>query len=133
MRYALAYLTSLVAFLVLDAGWLTTMNARLYKPLIGPLLAGKVDIAPAVLFYLIYIGGVTALAVVPAAREGGVPKAAVTGAILGFVAYATYDLTNAATLKMWSWTITCADVAWGTFATMAAASAGCFLLTKLKL
>jgi uncharacterized membrane protein len=133
MRYALAYLASLAAFVVLDAGWLSTMNARLYKPLIGPLLSGRVDILPGVLFYLVYVAGITALATVPAAREGGASRAAVAGAILGFTAYATYDLTNAATLKLWSWKITCADVAWGTFATAVAAAAGCFLLARLKL
>ena len=132
MPIALAYLASLVCFLALDAVWLTVMNARLYKPAIGELLAGKVDILPAILFYLIYIGGVTALATVPAAREGGAQKAAITGAILGFVAYATYDLTNAATLKLWSWKITAADMGWGTLVTAVAAGVGCLVLIRLK-
>ncbi len=89
------------------------------------------SILPAVLFYLLYIGGVMALVVAPAAREGGVSKAAFAGAIFGFVAYATYDLTNAATLKTWSWKITFADMGWGLFATAVAASVGCLVLQKM--
>jgi uncharacterized membrane protein len=132
MPYALAYLASFVTFMAMDACWLTLTNARLYRPAIGPLLADKIDMLPAVLFYLIYLGGITVLVTVPSAREGGVRKAAITGAILGFVAYATYDLTNAATLRMWSWTITGADMAWGTLVTAAAAAAGSAVLIRIK-
>jgi len=132
MPYALAYLASFVTFMAMDACWLTLTNARLYRPAIGPLLADKIDMLPAVLFYLIYLGGITVLVTVPSAREGGVRKAAITGAILGFVAYATYDLTNAATLRMWSWTITGADMAWGTLVTAAAAAAGSTVLIRIK-
>jgi uncharacterized membrane protein len=132
MPYALAYLASFVTFMAMDACWLTLTNARLYRPAIGPLLADKIDMLPAVLFYLIYLGGITVLVTVPSAREGGVRKAAITGAILGFVAYATYDLTNAATLRIWSWTITGADMAWGTLVTAAAAAAGSAVLIRIK-
>ena len=132
MPYVAAYLASFLSFMAMDACWLTLTQARLYKPAIGPLLAGKIDVLPAVLFYLIYLGGITALATVPSAREGGIPKAAITGAVLGFVAYATYDLTNAATLRMWSWRVTCADMAWGTLVTAVAAAVGCAVLIRLK-
>jgi uncharacterized membrane protein len=132
MPYALAYLASLVSFLAVDAVWLTLMNARLYAPILSPILSGKVDPLPAVLFYLIYIGGVTVFAVAPGLRDGGWVKAAALGAMLGFVAYATYDLTNAATLKVWAWKITLADMAWGSFATAFAAGVGCFVLGRLK-
>ena len=131
MAYVAAYFAALLTFGVLDGGWLTLVGPKLYKPILGPLLADKVAIAPAVLFYLLYIGDVLALAIAPAAREGGVSRAAINGAILGFIAYATYDLTNAATLKIWSWKITAADVGWGLFATAAAASVGCLVLQKL--
>jgi uncharacterized membrane protein len=126
-----AYFAALLAFGILDAGWLTVVGPKLYKPLLGEILAPKVAPAPAVLFYLLYVGGIIALASAPAAREGGVARAAVSGAILGFVAYAAYDLTNAATLKVWSWKITVADMGWGLFATAVAASVGCLVLQKL--
>jgi uncharacterized membrane protein len=131
MAYIAAYLAALLAFGILDAGWLTIMGPKLYKPEIGSLLSAKVQIAPAVLFYLIYIGGVIALAAAPAAKSGGVSKAAIAGGILGFVAYATYDLTNAATLKVWSWKITAADMGWGLFITAVAAAVGCFVLQRM--
>jgi uncharacterized membrane protein len=124
LKYLAAYGGSAVAFLVLDIIWLTLMGNRLYKPVLGPILAEKVNMVAAVAFYLIYIFGITALATIPALKEASVQKALSNGAILGFVAYATYDLTNQATLKTWSTTITLADLAWGTFVTTAAAVAG---------
>ena len=131
MAYLAAYIAALLAFGVLDAGWLTLVGPKLYKPEIGSLLADKVAVAPAVMFYLIYMAGVIALASAPAAKAGGVSKAAVAGAIFGFVAYATYDLTNAATLKVWSWKVTAADMGWGLFATSVAASVGCLVLQRM--
>jgi uncharacterized membrane protein len=133
LPYILTYIATALAFLAIDAVWLSQMGERLYKPLIGPLLAEKVDFSAAILFYLIYIGGIMALAILPTFRTGGgVGKAALAGAMLGFVAYATYDLTNGATLKMWSWKITFADMAWGTFITGVAAAVGYMVLTRLK-
>ena len=78
---------------------------------------------PAIAFYLIYIAGIVLLAVAPN-RDAGLVKTAVAGAILGFVAYATYDLTNQATLKVWSTRITLIDLTWGTFVTAVSAAAG---------
>ncbi|MFA4949418.1 DUF2177 family protein [Brevundimonas sp.] len=124
LKYLAAYGGSAVAFLVLDIIWLTLMGNRLYKPVLGPIMAPKVNMVAAVAFYLIYIFGITALATAPALKEASIQKALINGALLGFVAYATYDLTNQATLKTWSTTITLADLAWGTFVTTAAALAG---------
>ena len=124
-RLAAAYLAAGTAFAVIDAVWLTQIGPRLYRPALDPVLADRFNLTAAVAFYLVYIGGIIALAVLPAAREGaGLQRAALNGAMLGFVAYATYDLTNQATLKTWSWTITLADIAWGTFLTACAAAAG---------
>lgn len=125
IRLAAAYLAAGAAFAAIDAIWLTMVGPRLYRPTLDPVLADRFDLPAAVAFYLVYIGGVIALAVLPAAREGaGLARAAANGAMLGFVAYATYDLTNQATLKVWSWKITLADIGWGTFLTACAAAAG---------
>ena len=127
MKKALAaYAFSAVAFLAIDAVWLSTMGDVLYRPILGDLLAPTFRIEPAVAFYFIYIGGITLLATLPALREASWRKAAINGAILGFVAYATYDLTNQATLRTWSTMITVIDIAWGTFLTCSAAIAGYF-------
>lgn len=125
LKVAGAYLASGLALAALDAVWLSQIGPRLYRPVLDPILAERFNLPAAVAFYLIYIAGVLGLAVLPAARDGvGLLRAAGLGALLGFVAYATYDLTNQATLKVWSLKVTLADVAWGTFLTACAAAAG---------
>lgn len=123
IKYLAAYVGTGLAFGAIDAVWLTTMNERLYKPVIGSIMKTP-DFTAIIAFYLIYILGVVVLAILPALREGGLGRAAMMGAALGFVAYATYDLTNQATLAAWSWKLTFADIAWGTILTGSAASAG---------
>jgi uncharacterized membrane protein len=127
MQPIVAYFVSLVVFAVIDFGWLAFASNRLYRPVIGELLAPKVAIAPGIAFYLIYWLGVTLLATAPALKTGSPGKAAWTAAIVAFTAYATYDLTNQATLKAWSIKLTLADLAWGVFATTLAAMAGFFV------
>jgi uncharacterized membrane protein len=131
LRPAIAYLTTGVVFLAMDATWLTLAGPALYKPEIGALLADKVAVAPAVLFYAIYIGGLVYFAVLPGLKAGSLAKAALAAAILGVVAYGAYDLTNAATLKSWSVKVTVADLCWGAFASAVAACAGAFATRKL--
>lgn len=125
MKFVAAYLASGLTFAALDAVWLTLAGPRLYRPALDPVLADRFNLPAAVAFYLIYIAGVIGLAVLPAAREGaGLARAAGYGAFLGFVAYATYDLTNQATLRVWALKVTLADIAWGTILTGCAAAAG---------
>jgi uncharacterized membrane protein len=122
-QFAIAYLAAAVVFLVLDAIWLTTMADRLYRPALGHLMLERFALAPAVLFYVIYLVGVVVFAVSPALASGRWLSALGHGALLGLLAYATYDLTNQATLKDWSWTVTIADLCWGTFVTAVSAAA----------
>lgn len=110
-----AYLATLVCFLGLDALWIGTMTQLLYRPSLGPLLAPEVNWLAAVLFYAIYIGGLVYFAVAPALASANATVALRRGALLGLLAYATYDLTNQATLRDWPWVVTFADLAWGTF------------------
>jgi uncharacterized membrane protein len=112
------------AMLALDAVWLTFMSENFYRPRLGNLLAPSFKIAPALAFYAIYLVGVTRFAVLPALREGGWERAALDGALFGLVAYATYDLTNQATLREWSSTVTIVDLLWGSFLTSVAALVG---------
>ncbi|KPF78740.1 hypothetical protein IP78_10400 [Brevundimonas sp. AAP58] len=126
LKWIAAYVGTAVAFAAIDFVWLTNMTDRLYKPVIGPILAAKPDMVAAVAFYVIYIGGIVFLAIAPALKEGAWTRAALNGAVLGFVAYATYDLTNQATLATWSVRLTIIDIAWGTTLTLLAATAGYF-------
>ena len=122
IKYVAAYLGAGLTFAAIDFVWLTTMTNRLYKPVIGPIMADKPDMKAAVAFYLISIAGTVFLAIAPALKEGNWTRAAINGAALGFVAYATYDLTNQATLRNWSTALTLVDLAWGTFVTAASST-----------
>ena len=132
MKAVVAYLSAAVAFGALDFVWLSNAAPKLYRPAIGEIMADQVRWPPAIIFYLLYLVGVTALVTLPALREGGVGKAAWTGALFGLVAYATYDLTNQATLRVWSTHITLIDIAWGTFITAFGATVGGWVLRRFK-
>ncbi|MDE1916564.1 MAG: DUF2177 family protein [Sphingomonadales bacterium] len=119
----IAFVT-LVTLLACDGVWLTVMSARLYRPHLHELMRDDVMMVPAVAFYLLYLGGVLVFAVAPARNRGDWRNAAWRGGFLGLVAYATYDLTNQATLRNWPVVITLADLAWGTVLTALAATAG---------
>ncbi len=127
--YLTAYLATGLAFLAIDAVWLKLMNSVLYQAELGPILLSEFKLVPASLFYMVYIFGIVFFAVAPALSANRWTTAAVQGAVLGFVAYATYDLTNQATLKNWSSLVTLADLCWGTFVTASAAVLG-FLITR---
>ena len=125
LKYLAAYLGAGLAFALIDAVWLTAMGPRLYRPALDEVLAERFNLPAAIVFYLVFIAGVLMLAILPAVREGaGWTRAMANGAMLGFVAYATYDLTNQATLKVWSLKVTLADIGWGTVLTACAAAAG---------
>jgi uncharacterized membrane protein len=130
--YVIAYLSAGLVFLLVDAGWLYLTSERLYRPLIGHLLADKFNPVPAVLFYLIYVLGIVVFAVAPALKAGHWATASLYGACLGFVAYATYDLTNQATLRNWPVALTIVDCAWGTLLTSASATAAFFITRTIN-
>ena len=127
--YLTAYLATALVFLCIDAVWLTLMASRLYQPLLGDILLESFALAPAVFFYLIYVAGIVFFAIRPAFASGQATTAILHGAAFGFCAYATYDLTNQATLKGWPLAVTLADLAWGTFVTATAATLG-FMIAR---
>ncbi|MEO8299674.1 MAG: DUF2177 family protein [Burkholderiales bacterium] len=128
--YAIAYGAAALVFLALDATWLSTMASRLYRPLLGPLMLERPDLAAAVPFYLLYVLGVVVFCIAPALDTGEWLAAWWRGAFFGLVAYATYDLTNQATLQGWPWRLTLTDMAWGTLATSVAAAAGAWVALR---
>ena len=119
MNILISYVLTLVIFAIIDTAWLGAMGERLYRPLIGSMLADNFRLVPALAFYALYAAGLTAFAVLPALAEADWKKALLWGAMLGLFAYATYDLTNLATLKDWPLKITVIDLIWGTFITSA--------------
>lgn len=127
MVYVAAYVTALVVFVGVDFVWLSSVGAALYRATLGDLLAPNVRLAPAIVFYLAYPVALVILAVAPALAADSWLRAAGLGAVLGAIAYATYDLTNFATLRTWSLQITVLDIAYGTVASAAAAVAAYFV------
>ncbi|MEO8112895.1 MAG: DUF2177 family protein [Phenylobacterium sp.] len=123
LKYLAAYLATAVSFAAVDAVWLTQAGPRLYRPALDPILATQPALAPAAVFYLVYPAGILLFAVLPY-RDRGFGKVGVRGALLGAFAYATYDLTNQATLKVWASGITLTDIAWGAVVTALGALAG---------
>ena len=115
---------------MVDFIWLTTASNFLYKPKLGPLLLEKPVLWAAALFYVLYAVGVAVLILRPAVAEGSVFTALWTGALLGLVAYGAYDLTNQATLKGWSLTVTVVDMAWGAFVTGVVSAFGVWVGNK---
>ena len=121
----IAYASTAIVFLALDAIWLTTMADRLYRPALGRLMLDRFELLPAFAFYVVYVVGIVVFAVMPGLESRRWTTALGLGALLGLVAYATYDLTNQATLRGWPWRVTLTDLCWGTFVTAVAAAAGC--------
>lgn len=104
------YAVAALVFLALDAVWLSATGSRLYRPVLGELMRPDFDMLAAAAFYICYLAGLTRFAIRPARS---LREAAAQGAFFGFVAYATYDLTNQATLVAWRWHLTAIDLAWG--------------------
>lgn len=130
-KYATAYVVTGLAFALIDSVWLRAMYARLYQPEIGDLLAKGFRLGPAMTFYLIYIAGILWFAVGPALANGRWQTALLNGTILGCLCYATYDLTNFATLKVWSMKVTILDIFWGIILTGFAAATGAAITNRI--
>ncbi len=122
MLYVVVYAAILVPFCLFDAIWLTVMGKLLYKPTLGDILLPSVNLPAAIAFYLIYPIGILIFASLPALKAESVMPALIYGALFGALAYATYDLTNFATLRNWTLQITLIDIAWGAFASAVAAA-----------
>ena len=131
MNVAVAYFLTLVVFAAIDTVWLGAAGDRLYRPLIGAMLADRFRLAPAVAFYALYAAGLTLFAVLPGMADGGGRKALLWGGLFGLFAYGTYDLTNLATLKSWSLKLSLIDMAWGVCVSATASAAACILAASL--
>jgi uncharacterized membrane protein len=113
MRFISAYVIVAMSFAAIDMVWLGIMAERLYRPALGEILRPEPNLLPAVFFYLFYPLGLLTFAVLPACTEQNAFRALASGVMFGCFTYATYDLTNQATLRNWSTTLTLADISWG--------------------
>ena len=133
MRFVVAYIATAIVFLGLDALWLSRVALGMYRRELGGLLLDKPNLAIAGVFYLLFVAGIVLLAIFPALNGGSWVNALLMGAVLGLVAYGTYDITNLSTLKGWSTTLALIDLAWGTVLTAVSATAGYLVLSWFHL
>ena len=109
------YLIALPVFLVIDAIWLGIISKNFYKNQIGFLMKTEINWLSAVIFYLIFIAGLVFFVILPAMEKNSWSHALLAGILFGLVTYATYDLTNMATIKDWPLLVTIIDLFWGMF------------------
>jgi uncharacterized membrane protein len=122
--YIKLYLATFVAFLAVDMVWLVLVARTFYRKYIGFLMAPSPNWAAAIIFYLLYVVGILVLAVLPGLEANSLKTTLLRGALFGLIAYATYDLTNLATLKDWPVVVTVVDMIWGTALSVAVSYAG---------
>lgn len=131
LKYLGVYGVVFVTMLVIDMVWLRGIAVNWYQQGIGHLMAPKPDLVAAAVFYLIYPVGLVIFGVMPN-EDNSVLRAAGMGALFGFFAYATYDLSNLATLRGWPLNVSLMDMAWGTFASGLSVAAGKFCFNTLR-
>ncbi len=131
MEIIKTYLLSLIVFLGIDSVWLMTMNKNFYGKYLGHLMTDKPNLMIALVFYLINIVGMVFLVINPAIKENSWNKLILGAMIYGLCTYATYDLTNMATLKNWPAIVTVVDLIWGVSITTVV-SAIVFAILKIK-
>jgi len=127
--YLKLYLATFAAFLAIDLVWLGLVARTFYRKYLGFLMAPSPNWLAAILFYLLFIVGILVFAVLPGLETNSLKNTILRAALFGLVAYATYDLTNLATLKDWPLTVTVVDLIWGTVLSVAVSCVG-FLAGK---
>ena len=126
------YFLTLIIFLGIDSIWLALIAPKFYRSQIGHLMADKANLSAAFIFYLLFIGVLVYFVVAPG-RSLPMREVVLRGALFGLVTYATYDLTNFATLRDWPLLVTVVDLMWGIFLTAATSALAVWLAGVLKL
>ena len=127
-----ALVVTVLAMLVLDGIWLGLVARGFYRQHLGFLMADQVNWGAAVLFYGLYAIGLTVFVTMPSIDAGSVGTALWRGALFGLVAYATYDLTNQATLKGWPVIVTAVDLAWGVLLSAAVGAIATYVVLRIS-
>lgn len=131
-KIVISYLLTMIVFFAIDLVWLGLIAKNLYGKYLGHYLSPEVNWSAAMIFYLLYIAGILVFTVFPAVEKNSLVHAVLYGAFFGLVGYATYDLTNYATLKDWPLAIVIIDLVWGTILTASVATAGFFIVRFVK-
>ena len=131
-KLAISYLLTFAVFFIVDMAWLGFIAKDLYKKYLGSFLSEQVNWTAAFIFYFLFVAGVFIFAILPAVEKYSLRSAIIMGGLLGFFTYATYDLTNLATLKGWPTTIVFIDMAWGFFLTSVVSTAGFYIVKWIQ-
>jgi uncharacterized membrane protein len=126
------YFSTLLVFFVVDIIWLVLVARKFYSKYLGYLMAPSPNWIAAILFYLLFVVGILVFVVLPGLASGSVSDTLLRGALLGLIAYSTYDLTNLATIKDWPLTVTVVDMIWGTVLSVIVSYAGFLIGGWLK-
>ena len=129
MKLILSYFLTMLVFFAIDLAWIGLVAKKFYWGNMGQILKDDVNWAAALIFYLLYIAGIFVFAILPSVENDSVKSAIFYGALFGFFCYATYDLTNLATLKGFPMKVAIVDMIWGTILTGAVSTAG-FYITR---
>lgn len=124
IKYFKLYLVSLAAFLAIDMLWLGLVARSFYQQQLGFIMAPSVNWLAAIIFYLLFILGILFFVLVPGLESGSLKAALLRAALFGLITYATYDLTNLATLKDWPVLLSVVDLIWGTFLSVSVSAIG---------
>jgi uncharacterized membrane protein len=127
-KLLISYLLTALVFFTIDMAWLGFIAKGIYRKYLGNFLSDKVNWTAAIIFYFLFIIGIFYFAILPAVEKNSVVKAILSGALFGFFTYATYDLTNLATLKNWPLPIVFIDIIWGVVLTGLVSTAGYFIV-----
>lgn len=127
------YFIALPIFFAIDMVWLGLVAKGFYGKQLGPLMRTDINWTAAILFYLLYIVGLVLFVIMPALVKGSWVHACIFGALFGLIAYATYDLTNLATLNAWPVLVTLVDLAWGAVLAASVSTASYFIAKKIGL
>lgn len=128
-KLLLSYLLTFIVFLVIDLTWLGFIAKDLYRKYLSGFLTNQVNWTAAIIFYLLFIIGIFIFTILPAVEKNSLTSSILLGALFGFFTYATYDLTNLATLKGWPLKIVFIDIIWGTILTASVSTVG-FCIVK---
>jgi uncharacterized membrane protein len=127
-RYAVLYLATFIVLIPVDFLFLGIVAKGFFASQVGDML-GEIRLAPAVLFYLLYVVGVVVFVSGPAGATW--QSALLYGALFGFFCYATFELTSLSLLKHWTWPVVILDVSWGTFVTALSSTAGFLIANQI--
>jgi len=127
------YLIALPVFLAIDMVWLTLVAKNFYAKQIGFLMKPNINLPAAILFYLLFIVGLVLFVITPALEKHSWLQVILMGALFGLISYATYDLTNLATIKDWPILVTVVDLVWGMVLAASVSLVSYFIATKIGL